>query len=100
MTEIRGSVASGFEAVREAFEANFDQHGEVGAAFSVYVDGATMLGYDIAGCSVPAELVGGDYFDYIELDDGRLGVCLGDVSGKGVPASLLMRRVRAYSSDG
>lgn len=52
-------------------------------------------GYDIAGCSMPAELIGGDYFDYIPLADGRLGICLGDVSGKGVPAALLMANLQA-----
>jgi len=52
-------------------------------------------GYDIAGGSVSAELVGGDYFDFIDLADGRVGVCLGDVSGKGVPASLLMANLQA-----
>jgi serine phosphatase RsbU (regulator of sigma subunit) len=52
-------------------------------------------GYDIAGCSVPAEMVGGDYYDYIELDRDRLGICLGDVSGKGVAASLLMANLQA-----
>ena len=54
-----------------------------------------MAGYDIAGCSVPAEAVGGDYFDFVELDDGRLGICLGDVSGKGIPAALLMANLQA-----
>jgi sigma-B regulation protein RsbU (phosphoserine phosphatase) len=54
-----------------------------------------VAGYDLAGCSVPAEMVGGDYFDYIPFEDGRLGVCLGDVSGKGVPASLLMANLQA-----
>jgi phosphoserine phosphatase RsbU/P len=52
-------------------------------------------GYDIAGCSVPAEIVGGDYFDFIALKDDRLGLCLGDVSGKGIPASLLMANLQA-----
>jgi sigma-B regulation protein RsbU (phosphoserine phosphatase) len=52
-------------------------------------------GYDIAGRSVPAQSVGGDYFDWIPVDDERLAVCLGDVSGKGLPASLLMANVQA-----
>lgn len=52
-------------------------------------------GYDIAGCSRPAESVGGDYFDYIPLPDGRLAICLGDVSGKGISASLLMANLQA-----
>jgi sigma-B regulation protein RsbU (phosphoserine phosphatase) len=47
-------------------------------------------GYDIAGASVPAEAVGGDYFDFTPLDRGRLAICLGDVSGKGLSAALLM----------
>lgn len=52
-------------------------------------------GYDIAGKSIPAQSVGGDYFDFISLADGRLALCLGDVSGKGLPASLLMANLQA-----
>jgi sigma-B regulation protein RsbU (phosphoserine phosphatase) len=52
-------------------------------------------GYDIAGKSTPAQSVGGDYFDFIPIDEIRNAVCLGDVSGKGLPASLLMASVQA-----
>ncbi len=52
-----------------------------------------ISGYDVAGFSQPAELVGGDLFDYFELKDGTLGVSIGDVSGHGLPAALLMRDV-------
>lgn len=52
-------------------------------------------GYDIAGKTVPAQSVGGDYFDFIMIDDNRLALCLGDVSGKGLPASLLMANLQA-----
>ena len=52
-------------------------------------------GYDVAGQSVSAENVGGDYFDFLVSEDGRLALCLGDVSGKGMPASLLMANVQA-----
>ena len=41
----------------------------------------------------PAQHVGGDFFDYIKLPDGRLGIAVGDVAGKGVPAALLMARL-------
>jgi sigma-B regulation protein RsbU (phosphoserine phosphatase) len=51
--------------------------------------------YDIAGVSIPAQEVGGDYFDFIVLDNAILAVCLGDVSGKGLPASLLMANLQA-----
>jgi serine phosphatase RsbU (regulator of sigma subunit) len=44
----------------------------------------------VAGCSLPAKEVGGDFFSYHSFADGRLGVAVGDVSGKGIPAALLM----------
>ena len=52
-------------------------------------------GYDIAARSIPAQMVGGDYFDFIDIEDGRMAICLGDVSGKGLPASLLMANLQA-----
>jgi len=52
-------------------------------------------GYDLAGVSVPAQSVGGDYFDYIQIDDYHWGLCVGDVSGKGMPAALLMSNAQA-----
>ena len=54
-----------------------------------------LEGYDIAGRSIPAQSVGGDYYDWIPIDDKRLAVCLGDVSGKGLPASLIMANAQA-----
>ena len=52
-------------------------------------------GVDIAGVSEPARAVGGDYFDHIALADGRVALVIADVSGKGVPAALLMSAFRA-----
>jgi len=52
-------------------------------------------GFQISGISVPARQVSGDYFDYIHVDDERLGVAIADVSGKGVPASLIMAICRS-----
>lgn len=43
MVEIQGEVASGFEKVRDAFQANFDSHGDVGAAFTLYKDGVKVV---------------------------------------------------------
>ncbi len=58
--------------------------------------GAPMIdGFDVAGKSIPAKSVGGDYFDLIRLGDGRLFFCLGDISGKGMPAALLMSNMLA-----
>jgi serine phosphatase RsbU (regulator of sigma subunit) len=51
-------------------------------------------GWDLAGCNRPCRTVGGDYYDFV-LDDGRLLIALGDVSGKGTGAALLMTVLRA-----
>jgi sigma-B regulation protein RsbU (phosphoserine phosphatase) len=50
---------------------------------------------EIAGLSIPAREVGGDFFNYFPLPDGRLALLVGDVSGKGVSAALLMANVQA-----
>ena len=52
-------------------------------------------GFEIAGINIPARQVSGDYFDYIKVDEDRLGVVIADVSGKGVPASLIMAICRS-----
>jgi serine phosphatase RsbU (regulator of sigma subunit) len=52
-------------------------------------------GYDIAAVNLPTWEIGGDYYDYIPLPDGRLGMVIADVSGKGVPAALIMATFRA-----
>ncbi|MBM4162681.1 MAG: GAF domain-containing protein, partial [Ignavibacteria bacterium] len=52
-------------------------------------------GYDIAAGTIPADQVGGDYFDFINLEQNLIGLCVGDVSGKGLPASLLMANLQA-----
>ena len=52
-------------------------------------------GYEVAGKTIPAQQVGGDYFDFIPVDEHRWAICLGDVTGKGLPASLLMANLQA-----
>lgn len=52
-------------------------------------------GYEFYAAYSPAQSVGGDYYDFIPLPDGRIAVVLGDVAGKGVPASLLMAKLSA-----
>jgi len=54
-----------------------------------------IKGFQISGINVPARQVSGDYFDYIHVDGERLGVAIADVSGKGVPASLIMAICRS-----
>ena len=55
----------------------------------------SVNGFEISGINIPARQVSGDYFDYIKVDDERLGVAIADVSGKGVPASLIMAICRS-----
>jgi sigma-B regulation protein RsbU (phosphoserine phosphatase) len=54
-----------------------------------------LAGVEIAGAWQPAREVGGDYFDVIALDHKRLGICIGDVAGKGITAALLMANLQA-----
>ncbi len=54
-----------------------------------------LSGYDIAGTTIPASKVGGDYFDFIPMAGQRVAVCVGDVSGKQLPAALLMANLQA-----
>lgn len=52
-------------------------------------------GFDLAGAVYPAEETCGDYYDFIPMPDGRIGVVLGDVSGHGLGAALIMSETRA-----
>jgi len=52
-------------------------------------------GVDIAGRTLACRTVGGDYYDYLTFPDGRIAVMVGDVAGKGMPASLLMSSLQA-----
>jgi sigma-B regulation protein RsbU (phosphoserine phosphatase) len=54
-----------------------------------------IAGYEISGSNIPAHAVGGDYFDFIQISEDRWAICIGDVSGKGLPASLLMANLQA-----
>ena len=52
-------------------------------------------GYDIAGICIPTFEIGGDYYDYIKLDENHLAIVIADVSGDGIPAALIMASFRA-----
>jgi serine phosphatase RsbU (regulator of sigma subunit) len=54
-----------------------------------------VAGLDIAGKTVACRTVGGDYYDFLKFSDGRVGMLVGDVAGKGMPASLLMSSLQA-----
>jgi len=57
----------------------------------------TVSGYDVAGWSKPADETGGDYYDWLPFEGGRLALMLGDVTGHGIGPALLMAVCRAYA---
>jgi sigma-B regulation protein RsbU (phosphoserine phosphatase) len=57
---------------------------------------ASLTGFDIAAIAHPADETGGDYFDFINLPDGCLGIAVGDVSGHGIGTALVMTETRAF----
>jgi sigma-B regulation protein RsbU (phosphoserine phosphatase) len=79
----RARMTREIEIAREVQESLFPQ------------DHPAVPGLDYAGHCRPARGVGGDYFDFRALEGGGLGVAIGDVSGKGVPAALLMASLQA-----
>ena len=54
-----------------------------------------LASLDYAGACFPAQAVGGDYYDFLNLGPGRLGLVIGDVMGKGIAAALLMANLQA-----
>lgn len=107
LSVVIGSVSWVFESTRERLEesvgrlkeAEFAQK-ELELARSIQsrlmppeeIEGD---GYRIAARNIAARYVAGDFFDVLPLEQGRLGVVVGDVSGKGVGASLVMASVKA-----
>lgn len=55
----------------------------------------SIPGYSIAGATIACHTVGGDYFDYLPLADGRTALIVADVAGKGLPAALMMMNLQA-----
>lgn len=58
-----------------------------------------LEGWDIAGTNTPCYTVGGDYYDFILRPDRKMAFALGDVSGKGIPAAMMMMVLRATVQD-
>ncbi|MBM4130261.1 HAMP domain-containing protein, partial [bacterium] len=52
-------------------------------------------GFEVTGASVPSREIGGDYYDFLAQGDDAIGIAIGDVSGKGMPAALLMSNLQA-----
>jgi len=79
-------------------QREFDRDMEIAAQVQLGFlpsEAPSVDGYEFADHYQAAQSIGGDYFDYVHLPDGRLAVVIGDVAGKGVPAALLMARLHA-----
>ena len=82
------------ERVRERMERELQQAAEIQQRFLPAV-APVIAGLDLAGHNAPCRTVGGDYYDFFPYESGRVAMVLGDVSGKGMPASLLMMALQA-----
>ena len=79
---------------RERFEQELQLAREIQQRFQPTAP-PVVPGYDMLGISFPCYEIGGDYYDFIVRDDGRTVIALGDVSGKGTSAALLMSSLHA-----
>src|SRR5215211_7936229 len=79
---------------RERFERELALASEIQQRFQPTAP-PHVNGYELQGISFPCYEIGGDYYDFIEREDGRLVIALGDVSGKGTAAALLMSSLHA-----
>jgi len=79
---------------RERFEQELNLAREIQQRFQPS-NAPNVTGYEMQGISFPCYEIGGDYYDFIERPDGRMVIALGDVSGKGTSAALLMSSLHA-----
>lgn len=90
LNTVRTAIA--YRIAAERFQSDLRQAAQI--QLSLLPDSPPPIaGYQVAGKQIPAELVGGDLYDYYPFDDGCFGVAVGDASGHGLPAALLVRDV-------
>jgi sigma-B regulation protein RsbU (phosphoserine phosphatase) len=82
------------EQARQLLAREMEQAAEIQRSFLPSV-APTVPGLDLAGFNAACRTVGGDYYDFFAYPNGRVSMVLGDVSGKGMPASLLMMGLQA-----
>jgi phosphoserine phosphatase RsbU/P len=82
------------ERTRQLMARDLEQAAEIQQRFLPAVAPA-VHGLDLAGHNAPCRTVGGDYYDFFPYESSRVAMVLGDVSGKGMPASLLMMGLQA-----
>ncbi|MFQ5628543.1 MAG: GAF domain-containing SpoIIE family protein phosphatase [bacterium] len=102
LSTLGNSAMSSLENVRltQENEAKAKLEKELSLAYDIQVGllptaPPIVDGFEFAGLNNPSLQVGGDYYDFIEIDENRIALAIGDVSGKGVAASLLMANLQA-----
>lgn len=80
---------------KQRMEQDIEAAWNIQAGFLVSDWPADDSRFEVFGTTVPAKVVGGDFYDFARLDANRVGVLIGDVSGKGVPAALTMAQLLA-----
>lgn len=79
---------------REIFDRQLQTASEV-QRHLLPMEKPNIPGYDIAGVCIPADEIGGDYYDYLSLPHGNMGIAVADVSGHGIAAALAMTAFRS-----
>jgi serine phosphatase RsbU (regulator of sigma subunit) len=82
------------EQAERILQRDLQQAAEIQRTF-LPSDAPLVAGVELAGHNAPSRAVGGDYYDFFPYADGRVAMVLGDVSGKGMPASLMMMSLQA-----
>ncbi len=90
------SVLKDITALREKQEQEFQLRIAHELQQRLYNSNVSAPGFDIAGATYSAVETNGDYFDFIAMPDGCIGIVVGDVSGHGIGAALVMAQTRAY----
>ncbi len=80
--------------IRERMERELELATEIQQSFQPAAS-PKLAGYELQGISFSCYEIGGDYYDFIKMDDGKMLIALGDVSGKGTAAALLMSSLHA-----
>jgi phosphoserine phosphatase RsbU/P len=103
LQEPDGQVTHFVSVVKDVTERIRRQEREIEMAYAarvqqrLYPQAPPAVGpFDIAGAVLPAAMTGGDYFDYLPMPDGGVGLAIGDVCGHGLASAFIMAETRAY----
>ncbi len=96
-----GDMGRVFNSVGPQLEANYQMRKSLDLAREVQQNllpagPPQMTGLDVAAKSIYCEETGGDYYDFLDIDDHRINVMVGDVAGHGISSALLMTTARAF----